>query len=230
MAWYRLWQGSHILLPLCLDDDCRLKLPSSQSSHCITSTSCLVAPPILPAFLLANQCLFKIQVTGYRPLSHLSFYLFFSMGSFLGQCSLHTYTHIHKHKSMPWTMKAWDSLPCWEFVGMFSISLCICLSISSFCVDIPFYHDMNSRYQIILNSKFWPWNLLSLGSYWFSGYKWLVMLSVDWNFATQNLCCPASTSCLVTPPILPAWLLANQCLFKIQVTGYRSLSHSNALN
>ena len=41
--------------------------------------------------------------------------------------------------------------------------------------------------------------------------------------------CPASTSCLVSLPILPAWLLANQCLFKIQVTGYRPLSHSSLL-
>ena len=33
--------------------------PEYSCSHCPSSTSCLVALPILPAWLLANQCLFK---------------------------------------------------------------------------------------------------------------------------------------------------------------------------
>ena len=56
-----LWQGGHNLLALCLGDSCRLTLSLSQNSRRPTSTS---------AWLLANQHLFKIQVTGYRPLSH----------------------------------------------------------------------------------------------------------------------------------------------------------------
>ena len=44
MAWYLFQRGSHILLPLCLDDDCRLHLSSSPNSPI------LIAPPLLPAW------------------------------------------------------------------------------------------------------------------------------------------------------------------------------------
>ena len=44
------------------------------------------------------------------------------------------------------------------------------------------------------------------------------------EFSCSHL--PAS-SCLVTLPVLPAWLLANHCFVKIQVTGYGPLSHSS---
>ena len=63
MAWYLFWRGSHILLTLFLDDGCKLNLSSSQNSPV------LLALPILPAWLLANQCFIKIQLTEYRPLS-----------------------------------------------------------------------------------------------------------------------------------------------------------------
>ena len=61
MAWYLFWRGSHILLALCLDDDCRLKLPSSHNSHCHASTFCMVVVslPVFPAWLLANQHFIK---------------------------------------------------------------------------------------------------------------------------------------------------------------------------
>ena len=58
------------MLPLSLGDDCRHIGSSSLNSRCPASPSCLVALPILPAWLLSNQSLFKIQVTGFRPLSH----------------------------------------------------------------------------------------------------------------------------------------------------------------
>ena len=59
VARYLFWQGSHILLSLKLDHDCRLKLPSSQNSCCHASTSCMVTRPILSACLLANQHFIK---------------------------------------------------------------------------------------------------------------------------------------------------------------------------
>ena len=51
-----------ILLPLCLGDDCRLSLSFSQNF------TVLVAPPLLSAWLLANQRFIKpLQVTNlYR--------------------------------------------------------------------------------------------------------------------------------------------------------------------
>ena len=54
------WWGVLILLPLHLDDKCRLKLSSSQNSPA------LVAPPLLPTWLLAHQHFIKIQVTNLR--------------------------------------------------------------------------------------------------------------------------------------------------------------------
>ena len=62
VAWYLYQRGILILNPLCLGDNCRLSLSSSQNSPV------LVTPPILPAWLLANQHFIKpIQVT--NPLS-----------------------------------------------------------------------------------------------------------------------------------------------------------------
>ena len=50
-----------VWFPLCLGDHCRLilSLPEFSCYPCPTSTSCLVAPPILPAWLLAIQHFIK---------------------------------------------------------------------------------------------------------------------------------------------------------------------------
>lgn len=54
-------RGIFIFLPLCLGDDCKLRLSSSQNF------SVLLVLPLLPAWLLASQCPIKlIRVTNLR--------------------------------------------------------------------------------------------------------------------------------------------------------------------
>ena len=57
-------RGSHILFPLCLGDNDRLSLSSSQNSPV------LVALPILPAWLLASQCFTNNNSENYREQDH----------------------------------------------------------------------------------------------------------------------------------------------------------------
>ena len=78
-------QSIPTLLPLCLDE---LQIesflfPEFSYSCCPTSISCLVVPPVLPAWLLAIQSFVKtMQVTVYKTLSHSSLFLHFLIGSF----------------------------------------------------------------------------------------------------------------------------------------------------
>ena len=76
MAWYLFWWGSHILLALCLASSLsRWQLqtesflfPEFSCSSCHTSTSCLVALPVLYALLLASVYLkYNWQGTDHRP-------------------------------------------------------------------------------------------------------------------------------------------------------------------
>ena len=76
------------MLPLCLGDDCRLSLSFSQNSPI------LVTLPILPTWLLVNQCFIKpIQVTNlYRVQDHCP------TAPHITHTYTHTlYTHIHTH-------------------------------------------------------------------------------------------------------------------------------------
>ena len=55
-------------------------------------------------------------------------------------------------------------------------------------------------------------------SYFFCG--WVTTADQAFLFPAFSYSCrPASTFCLVVPPILPAWLLANQHFIKIQLIG-----------
>ena len=84
-----------VRLPLCLSDNCAPKLSSSHNSDCHTSTSCLVTvvPPILPAWLLANQHFIKNntsdRIKDHCPTALKFWYLFIfilSYGCFAFMC------------------------------------------------------------------------------------------------------------------------------------------------
>ena len=70
MAWYLFQLAGHILLPLWSVQDWEesaSSFPEFSCSHCITSTSCLVFLPILPAWPISTYLKHDGQNTDYSP-------------------------------------------------------------------------------------------------------------------------------------------------------------------